>query len=640
MYLNLYEIKIPYKVKRLYYFNKENDPKEFSKNLSRVNNIRFNDSNDLVWLEIPDVDFKIIPQQAEKYKIEKNEIIEEKEDPNLFVKSIYKYIKKKFLDNNFYYKKGNNFISINDKFPLDSNENINAHTTYKVNIHKINDKYYISILPKFTFLSDKTALNSPIKSSYLFNIKSGKSFPYISGLNGVLKIDLGKNGIKEVSFPENYYFNFNSKEAEKYGFSKEIHKIYKEKLLSGYKKIRQNLYFLEDIIDVNNNYNLSIDKKIFVNIEYEFKKGRSRNVKDVFKYSFYKNEQTINIAFFFSSKKQIYEIQRSLKILFQNKNSIFYQTMQELGFSKVIFLKDQKTNSSVFMYNPETFEITNRDFFENIEGNVMAIIFLDKYLGNIEPLIQKFPKKLILQPILKEKIEKIQPYIIKSYVYKMGNFISECQPYVIKNLKEKSNTIYIGLDLSHDTYLKKSNLAICAVDNLGNILYLNKHKDLELNEKMNLDIFEKEYIQVLNKYKEKYKNYPENIILLRDGRYLENIEIMKNILNIENIKYSLIEVNKSVNINSYDDLKEWIIKLSENNFIYYPKTYLNQKGVEIKIIENNTDYNNEKILEQVYSLTRVVHPTPYANYRLPYPLHVVNKVALTDLEWKLYIPYL
>ncbi|KLO23509.1 protein argonaute [Marinitoga sp. 1155] len=639
MYLNLYEIKTPYRVKRLYYFNKDNDPKEFARNLSRVNNIRFNDSNDLVWLEIPDIDFKITPQQAEKYRIEKNEIIEEKKDPNLFIKTIYKYLKKKFIDNNFYYKRGNNYISINDKFPLDSNTNVNAHLTYKIKLHKIDEKYYISILPKFTFLSDKAALESPIKSAYLFNIKSGKSFPYISGLNGILKIDLGDNGVREVSFPGNYYFNFTSKEAEKFGFSKEIHNIYKEKLLSGYKKIKQKLYFLEDIININN-YNLTMDKKTYVNIEYEFKKGKSRNIKDVFKYSFYKNDQKIKIAFFFSSKKQIYEIQHSLKILFQNKNSIFYQTIYEMGFSKVIFLREPKTKSSAFMYDPETFEISNKDFFENLEGNIMAIVILDKFLGNIDPLIQKFPENLILQPILKEKLEKIQPYIIKSYVYKMGNFIQECQPYVIRNLKDKNKTLYIGIDLSHDNYLKKSNLAISAVNNFGDIIYLNKYKNLELNEKMNLDIVEKEYIQILNEYYERNKNYPENIIVLRDGRYLEDIDIIKNILNIENIKYSLIEVNKSVNINSYEDLKEWIIKLSDNNFIYYPKTYFNQKGVEIKIIENNTDYDNEKILEQVYSLTRVVHPTPYVNYRLPYPLQVVNKVALTELEWKLYIPYM
>ena len=638
MYLNLYEVKLPYRIKRLYYYNPENEPEVFAKNLSRVNNIRFTDSNDLIWLEIPDIDFKIIPEQAEQYRIDKMEIIDENSDEKLFVKTLYKYIKKKFMDNGFYFKKGNNFVSIKDIFPLETNEEVIAHTTYKIKIHKFNEKYYISILPKFTFLSELPALESRIKSTYLFNIKSGKSFPYISGLNDVLKIDLGEKGIKDVKFPENYYFNFTSSEAEKYGFSKEIHKIYKEKIYGLYKKIPSLLNFLDEIVEIRS-YNLTAENRIYENIEYKFKNGTSRNAKDVFKYSFYKNGQTLHVGFFLSSKKQFYEVRNALNNLFRNKNSIFYRTAAELGFSKVEFIRDPESNNSVFRYDPETYHISNRNFIESLNNHTMAIIILDKYIGNISPLVKKFPSNLELQPILKEKFQSLQSYIIKSYVYKMGNFMPGCKPFILKNLEKNDNTLYIGMDMSHDTYLRKTNFAISAVNHIGDIIYISSHENLELNEKMNIDILEEEYIKAISKYKEKTGNFPENVFIIRDGKFLEEINQLDNIFGYENIEYTLIEINKNTNINSYDELKEWIIKMDENTFIYYPKTFLNQRGVEIKIIFNNTNYTNLEIVKQIYALTRVAHSTPYTNYKLPYPLHIVNKVALDKYEWKLYIPY-
>nr|5UX0_A Chain A, Argonaute protein [Marinitoga piezophila]5UX0_D Chain D, Argonaute protein [Marinitoga piezophila] len=638
-YLNLYKIDIPKKIKRLYFYNPDMEPKLFARNLSRVNNFKFQDSNDLVWIEIPDIDFQITPKNVFQYKVEKEEIIKEEEDKKLFVKTLYKYIKKLFLDNDFYFKKGNNFISNSEVFSLDSNENVNAHLTYKIKIHNISNEYYLSILPKFTFLSKEPALESAIKSGYLYNIKSGKSFPYISGLDGILKIDIGNNQIVEVAYPENYLFNFTTRDAEKYGFSKEVHEIYKNKVFEGFKKIPKTLGFLNKITNLNENYQLKDGYKIFINVIYKFKNGESRYAKDVFKYSFYKNEQPLKAIFFFSSKKQFFEVQKSLKELFHNKHSVFYRAAAELGFSKVEFLRDSKTKSSAFLYNPEEFTVKNTEFINQIEDNVMAIVLLDKYIGNIDPLVRNFPDNLILQPILKEKLEDIKPFIIKSYVYKMGNFIPECKPFILKKMEDKEKNLYIGIDLSHDTYARKTNLCIAAVDNTGDILYIGKHKNLELNEKMNLDILEKEYIKAFEKYIEKFNVSPENVFILRAGRFIEDIEIIKNFISYNDTKYTLVEVNKNTNINSYDDLKEWIIKLDENTYIYYPKTFLNQKGVEVKILENNTDYTIEEIIEQIYLLTRVAHSTPYTNYKLPYPLHIANKVALTDYEWKLYIPY-
>ncbi len=231
-------------------------------------------------------------------------------------------------------------------------------------------------------------------------------------------------------------------------------------------------------------------------------------------------------------------------------------------------------------------------------------------------------------------------YIIKSYAYKIANFISGNIPFIVSGMKEHESSLFIGLDISHDFFGRLSSFAISAVDFSGKIIYLKKYKNLELNEKIDVDIFEKEYINSINAYKDKNGESPKEVFILRDGRFIENIDIIKNITGAGDNKYVLIEVNKNSNINSNEDLKDKMMKLDENEYLYFPKTFLNQKGVEVTIKENKTEHKNDKIAFIVMMLTKMYYGSPYTGIRLPYPIHIADKTALTDFEWRLYIPYL
>ncbi|HBT26753.1 MAG TPA: hypothetical protein DEA58_08775, partial [Pseudothermotoga sp.] len=68
MKLNLFEITVPPKVKRLYYYNPETQPEIFAKNMTRINNIRFVHSTDLVWVELPYLQAQVLPEQSSVYK--------------------------------------------------------------------------------------------------------------------------------------------------------------------------------------------------------------------------------------------------------------------------------------------------------------------------------------------------------------------------------------------------------------------------------------------------------------------------------------------------------------------------------------------------------------------------------------------
>ncbi|BBE31743.1 hypothetical protein OSSY52_18840 [Tepiditoga spiralis] len=641
MTLNLFKIIIPKEVKRIYFYKKEISPEIFAKNLKRVNNIKFTYSNDLIWVELPNIKLEIKPKEVMQYKIEKEEVLTVQKDEKLFLKMIYSYVQKLFLDNEFYHKNGNEYISLKDKFELKSNKNIMCHKAYKVKIYKIDDEYYLSINPKFVFLSKLNALESQEKGVYLFNTKSGKTFPYISSIDNKLTIELKNGDLRIVNYPENYYFNYSSKEAEFLGFSKEIYTINKEKFNIELKEISSKLNFLKDILDIKNKYEIPWDNRKYLDINYIFKNGTSKNAKDMFKYSFYKNEKDIKILFFFNSEKQFFRARNILKELFSNKNSIFYNSIKQLGFNTISYVKNKETNKSIFFYDEETYEIKDKSFIENlgIEDNYIGITFLDNFLGNIELLMNKMPKNIIFQPVLMKNINSMKPFIIKSFVYKLAKFLPGNTPFIINNLKEYKEDLFIGLDMSHDNISKKTHFSITAVENNGNILYLNRIKELQLNEKIKLDLFEKEYINIINKYETKHKKLPKRIFLYRDGIYLENIERIKNIVEYKEIKGTFIEVNKNSNINSTYDLKDNIIKISNEIYVYFPKTMHKQKGIELKIIYNNVKIENEKIAFQGFMLSKLYYSTPYSNIKLPYPIHITNKVALNDLEWKLYIPY-
>lgn len=633
--LNLFSSKISKTVKRQYYYNPDIPPEEFAANMERVNNLSFSTSKDLVWVELPDLEIQIKPKQSQDF-LREVETIEN--DEQLFIKTFYKYLKKLFTDNGYISTRNNLYISLNDKKMLSSNQEVSYHESYQIKLYNLKDNFYLSITPRLTFLSTKPAHESKARSSYLLNTKSGRSFPYISSLDGVLTIQLPDGETKQVRFPENYYFNYTLTEAEKLGFSKEIYRLYKEIIASLYQKIPEKLAFLTQCIGFEKTYTLGDDAKKKITTTYRFKNGTAPVVKEIFRLMPYQNNSSIKIAFFFPSEKTFNEVYPQLKTLFVEKNSIFYRTMHlELGFQKIEYIRDPSTNQSKFFYNEHTFEIEKQSYFENLQEKVFGIIVLDYNYHSIDDLPKHFPNVVLLGPILKAKLQELTTYVIKSYMYKILNFTQEAQAYIIDEIPK--DTLFIGIDLSHRATTRESTLLLSAVDNFSKVIHVAQYNRLPLNEKINIDTLEEEIIKSISKYQDKHGQKPQEIYIFRDGIYIENISSISTNLEAENVKHTFVSINKQSNINSQYTLAEHLIKLTENKYIYFPDTINGQTSVEIDITINKTDKTNDEIAKITYLSTKLYHPTPYASLKLPYPLYITDKVGKLPIAWKIYIPY-
>ncbi len=632
--LNLFSLTIPTVVKRYYFYNPDVKPEEFAANLERVNNLNFVVSNDLVWIELPDVNVELKPKQINNY-LQQTETIEN--DERLFLKTVYRLMNKNFRDNGFVSVRNNLYISLKSKTALSTNPEISLHESYQTKLYKINNEYYLSITPHFTFLSSKPALESKAKSAYLFNIKSGKSFPYISSLDNVLTIQIEDGKLVNVKYPENYYFNYTTTEAEKFGFSKEMSKIYKEYSATYYRKIPVSLSFLSRYVNFEKTYPVSDQNKRKIVTTYVFKEGKAPVVREIFKLKPYQNNSSIKIAFFFPSEKTFNEIYPVLKTLFVDRNSVFYRTMlSELGFQKVEYIRHPSTKQSKFFYNEHTFELEDKEFFQNLSEKVFGIIILDRKYQSIDELPKNFPNIIALGPILKSKLKELAPYIMRSYMYKILNFSTNAQPYVIEQIPKDS--LLIGMDLSHNIMTRESTLLLSAVDNYGKLIHIAQHSRLPLNEKMNVDTVEDEIMMAIKRYSDIYGRRSEQVYIFRDGIYIEDITSISTNLESEGIKHAFISVNKRSNINSEYTLAEHLIKLSDSWYVYFPTTLNLQSSIEIEIVTNKTEKSNDEIAEVTFLSTKLYHPTPYSMLKLPYPLYITDKVGRMPIAWKIYIP--
>lgn len=632
--LNMFPIKLPIKTKRLYFYNSETNPELFAKNLSRVNKIRFFSSNDLVWVELPMIDTKLVPFEINKYKIDQEEVIEN--DESLFVKTIYSYISKIFLENGYLkvFRK-NIYISPEPLGVFKSNGEIAYYLSYTIKIEKIKDRHHLTILPKFAFLSKNPVTSSNVKTSFVFNKISGKTFPVLSISDDELKILVNNQEIT-VKNPDNYHYNFSSQEAEKFGILKEIHTLYKEKSFELIKNIPFQLSFLKDVIDFSSQYRVTKEEIISEKITYKFNQGTSEKLSEIFKLGPIKNGRDIKFTFFFSSEGQLKELLPVLKEILNPTTGMFIKALKNLGFSKIEFIKNPKTNSSVFYYEKESLEPLDKEIINNIKDRIYAIIILDEYHGNITPLIKNFPQNFILLPVLKKNIINKQIFVINSFAYKALNFTPETIPYYVDI---EPGTLIIGIDFSNDTINKTSKMIISAVDFIGKVIYIGVRKKLTLDEKIDPDIFSDELLKILNRYRINYKDNPKRIIFIRDGSFRENINDIEETFESQKLKYAFAEIIKDSTINSAQNLQGKLIKLSNEMYTYFPVTYHNQSSILMRIVLNKTDYTNEKIAETIHKSTSLYSPTPYMRLKLPYTLYINDKIGIMGGEWKFYIPY-
>jgi len=585
---------------------------------------------------------KFLPDLLEEYY--KDEEIDDDVDETLFIKVLYDYIHKLFLDNGYFPKGKNTYFSNNDRFELKSNKEVVCVEGYKLKIYNLKNKYYLSIRQVFTTISKQTCNFSSIKSAYVFNIISGRSFAYVSGKDDSVIIEIKGKGNKLVQYPENYFFNYNSNEAKNFGFSMEIRKLHKEKKQNNFDEMKTKLSFLEKIVSFDDEYILQNQEKTKMLANYIFGKGKSTEMKDIFRLSGLNIPKEINLMFFFNSNEQFLKNKYTMKEIFASKSSIFFRALKKLGIEKINFIKNPRNGKSIFIYDVNTYEIEecDRKTIEDFEKDITSIgvIILDEYIGDIDPMIKKFPRNIIMQPVLLESLVDIKAYIINSFAYKILNFVPEIELYKIEELEKYSEALFIGLDISHDLYEKKSSFAISAVSHTGKILYLKKYKNMNLNEKMNMDILEKEIIECVNSFVEKFSKDPTEIFVYRDGKYIENIKEMIALSKVNGVSVSLIEVNKNSNIFQEIEEEDVLLKMDKNKYIYFIKSYHNKTAVELDIRYNDTRFSADEISEQAFYLTKLFYGSPYSSLKLPYPVYIADKSAITDFEWRLHIPYL
>jgi hypothetical protein len=632
MKLNLFEITVPPKVRRLYYYNPETQPEIFAKNMTRINNIRFIHSTDLVWVELPFLQTQILPEQSSIYK-KSEELIEN--DEKLFIRTLYSFMEKLFKDNDFIATRQNLYISSKTKAPLKSNEKICYFESYQVKIYKINEKFYLSINPRFTFLSTKPALESEVKSIFVLNVKSGKSFPFVSAEKGKLIILLDKKTHKEVAHPEWYFFNFTAKEAEEFGFSKESYIIYNSRLTSLYGKIPTELSFLKNFVDIAHCYEVKPDQLKMVDVLYKFANGSSDDIRKIFQFKPLKSPETLKMTFLFPDRYKSKDIDEPVRRVFASSDSDYRRALFELGL-RIEYLRNPQTNKAVFYYKEKSLDIEDKEFLSS-PHRIHAIVLLDEKQESLEKLLKDAPKNIVVLPVLTPKITSDQTYILKSFAYKALNFSQDAQAYRLLGLS--NGALYMGFDLSHDSQKNLSHYAFSAVDVNGKVLYINQRRDIPLNEKLQLEFLQEDIVKSIDRYKLANKKTPDIIFLMRDGVFLEDVSLLKNHIDLLKTDYIIIEINKNSNINSERDLKGMIIKLETNKYVYFAQTHNLQKAVEINIMANNSKLSDEQIAKEVYLTTKLFHATPYTNSKLPYPLYITDKVALFKNEWKLYIPY-
>lgn len=631
MDLNLYEIIIPNKVRRVFYYNPEVSPDIFAANMSRVNNLKFIHSSDLVWVELPFIQVNLIPKESEKYR-KAEEIIEN--DSELFIKTLYRYIQKTFKDNGFIPASRHLYASVRSKTPLTTNPEVSFLEAYQIKIYAIDKKFYLSINPRLVFLSTKPALESRVRSAYLLNIISGRSFPFIEIKNGKLVLQINEQFQKEVTRPENYFFNFSMKEAQVLGFSKDFHKLYRDRTPSLFNRIPTDLTFLNGLVDLDKPYHLDSND---VKIIYRFSRGDSEKVDNIFQLGPLSNPGELKLAFIFPEN-----LGEEKKIIMKNlisNDSLYVRSLRALGFRKIHYFQNLNADERPYCYREEDFELPeeSRKKLESAPRNTTAIVLLPKWYGGLGQLLKKFPKNLIILPALISKIVEGQAYILKSFAYKTLNFTPNSQAYRLVGLSD--GALYIGFDLSHDRQKRRSDYAFAAVDSDGKVLLVVQKLKLPLNEKMDTEKLISDTAKSINLYTSLKGSPPKIIFLMRDGVFIEDTSELKSQLDLFKIKYVIVEINKNCNINSSANLKGKMVELDRNRYVYFAETYNLQKGVEVNIHTNKSDLSEWQIAREVYLSTRLYHPTPYVSLKLPYPLYITDKVSLLKDEWILYVPY-
>lgn len=118
-------------------------------------------------------------------------------------------------------------------------------------------------------------------------------------------------------------------------------------------------------------------------------------------------------------------------------------------------------------------------------------------------------------------------------------------PWIVKDMPGDAD-LFIGLDVA--TMAKGIHYPACSVvfDKYGRMLGFYKPSTPQQGEKITTKILQDIFDQVIFAYEDKFGTIPGNIVIHRDGFSNENDNWYKNYFESKGIKYSIIEVRKSI----------------------------------------------------------------------------------------------
>jgi hypothetical protein len=279
-----------------------------------------------------------------------------------------------------------------------------------------------------------------------------------------------------------------------------------------------------------------------------------------------------------------------------------------------------------------------------------------------EALIRKYGRNFLLcifsrymqpqdffDPIRKLRLQyqiyhgEISPHQLSNYVVKclekLGGLLS-----IISNTFEPDDTYFVGVDLGHTTNgdEKFSNLGVVFYDNHGRYLTHNVVKELPRNEAINQGALTTAMKLCIHGLRKRGLAFPKKIIIHRDGKmHKQDYEVVHNVITQKIVaqEYDVVEIIKSgypviachkdgeyCNLESGNfwlDAEHCYAILVTNT----QSTDVVRNPIIIKHAYGNTPF--ERIVDQVYSFTKVYTNNLYNSTRLPATTEKANNVVGT-----------
>lgn len=270
----------------------------------------------------------------------------------------------------------------------------------------------------------------------------------------------------------------------------------------------------------------------------------------------------------------------------------------------------------------------DKNFIESIKNSLVFVLIESDY--EYDYLKKEFaeyniPNQIIRKKTLEinntsDKIRKLSTNILFSILFKCGIYLKK----INNDMRYKC---FVGIDVSHYMEIKNnfktfSHSISCTIiifdgnnnmyiTEIGEKVYQNLQK--KYIEKIYPKTIKSIFNNIISEYKDICKIKPNNIIIHRDGFCrTEEFNAIDEVLNEENVKYSLVEIFKKINRNigkyngkNYNSVIGTYVKSDYNEaYIISSQPYGNEASAfKIKLKYDNFKNDLHEIINEIYYLT-------------------------------------